>query len=592
MAQEPTGNSEGSLDRFERDLHGEPTTALELPGADTEHPSTSHVKGWRRLFRGNRVVWIVAGVAILSLVGGLLLGRFVVSPSDAAADAAAPEPGLITVPVEFAQLSNDVTIRGDVGFADAVEVKIDTADVGGPAVVTGQVPAVGTVLNPLSVALEVAGRPVIVLPGDLPSYRTLRLGVSGPDVAQLKAALSAVGIDPGSGGNVFDAATSNAVAALYAAVGYPAPASPEGTAEAVRGAQDMVRSAEQSIQAARNALNAAGGGPDPVELKSADNAIVAAQGNVTLAEIAVKDATAALTNAQKALKDAEEQVPPDAEKISAAKIALAAAQSAVPSAQIALVDRQNDLALAKLQREQLFAGRDTSPEQASLDSAYAQYESAVAALDTAREGAMTFLPASEVLYLTQLPRRVDAVNVERGTILQGVAMTVSGAKVELSATAAEADAKLLKVGDKASFALPDGTPHNAVVAAITQGTGSGSGSGSGSGGGGSGAGRWTITFTPDPLTDEQITALQGQNVRVSIPVSSTEGEVLSVPLAALTAGPGGESRVEIVTGDPKQGEDAATVLVTVETGLAAGGYVEVTPVDGELSEGDLVVVGR
>ena len=29
------------------------------------------------------------------------------------------------------------------------------------------------------------GRPVIVLPGDLPVYRTLRVGVSGPDVIQL-----------------------------------------------------------------------------------------------------------------------------------------------------------------------------------------------------------------------------------------------------------------------------------------------------------------------------------------------------------------------------------------------------------------------
>ena len=32
-------------------------------------------------------------------------------------------------------------------------------------------------------------------------------------------------------------------------------------------------------------------------------------------------------------------------------------------------------------------------------------------------------------------------------------------------------------------------------------------------------------------------------------------------------------------------------MVTVETGLAADGYVEVTPTEGELEEGDLVVVG-
>jgi multidrug efflux pump subunit AcrA (membrane-fusion protein) len=79
---------------------------------------------------------------------------------------------------------------------------------------------------------------------------------------------------------------------------------------------------------------------------------------------------------------------------------------------------------------------------------------------------------------------------------------------------------------------------------------------------------------------------------VRIAVGATEGEVLSVPLAALTAGPGGESRIEVVESDPREGKDAETRLVVVETGLAAKGAVEVTPVEGELDEGDLVVVGK
>jgi hypothetical protein len=71
-----------------------------------------------------------------------------------------------------------------------------------------------------------------------------------------------------------------------------------------------------------------------------------------------------------------------------------------------------------------------------------------------------------------------------------------------------------------------------------------------------------------------------------VPVSSTGGEVLAVPLAALTAGPGGEARVELV-----DGEDDDGTLLEVTTGLSADGFVEVTPVDGDLAEGDLVVVG-
>jgi hypothetical protein len=39
-------------------------------------------------------------------------------------------------------------------------------------------------------------------------------------------------------------------------------------------------------------------------------------------------------------------------------------------------------------------------------------------------------------------------------------------------------------------------------------------------------------------------------------------------------------------------EDGSLRTVSVEPGLAAGGLVEVTPIDGELEVGDWVVVGR
>lgn len=62
---------------------------------------------------------------------------------------------------------------------------------------------------------------------------------------------------------------------------------------------------------------------------------------------------------------------------------------------------------------------------------------------------------------------------------------------------------------------------------------------------------------------------------------------MAVPLAALTQGPGGESRVEVLD----EGSDTPR-LVVVETGLAAGGYAEIRPVDGDLKVGDRVVVGQ
>ena len=58
-----------------------------LPGDDApeENIDTSRVSGWRRILRGNRTLWIVALCAVVSLVAGLLVGRFLISPAEAGA---------------------------------------------------------------------------------------------------------------------------------------------------------------------------------------------------------------------------------------------------------------------------------------------------------------------------------------------------------------------------------------------------------------------------------------------------------------------------------------------------------------------------
>lgn len=543
------------FDDLIREPVGEPATddlpsdvEAEVEGEDTAATPSARVQGWKRVFTANRTIWIIAAAAVVSLVAGLLVGRFVISPADAASLDDPPEPGLVTVPVEFGILSNDVTIRGDVGYADAVEVIIDTASLGGPAVVTGAVPEVGSTLSPLSVALAVAGRPVIVLPGELPAYRTLAFGMTGPDVLQFKQAMAAVGIDAGDPAtDVFDTAAAAAVTALYARVGYPSPPAPEGAAEALQGAQDGVRAAQQSISAAKAEVSRASSGPSAVEVRQADNAVASAQR-------ALDSVTAA------------KPLPPDD------------TPAALAQWNAAVGDAQDALALARLQRQQLDAGVDLSAQWAAVDAARQQLADAEVSLQRAREAAMPFLPSGEVLYLTDLPRRVDAVNVARGKILQGAAMVVSGATITVTGGVASADAPLLSVGDTATFDMPDGGTHDATITALVPGADSGA--------------RWTVTLEPAPLTAEQAVQLQGRNVRVTIPVGATAGDVLFVPIAALTAGPGGESRVEVVDGDPREGDRAQTRLVVVSTGLAAGGQVEITALEGSLTEGDLVVVGR
>lgn len=487
-----------------------------------------------------RTLTIVAVTAVVSLGAGLGLSRLVVSPAEAAAAAAPPEAGPISVPVELRELSNDVVLRGDALYEDPLSITIETGDLGGPAVVTGQVPEVGSTIEAGSVVLEVTGRPVILLTGDLPVYRTLRAGVSGPDVVQLKAALAALGINPGDTASAtYDSATAAAVVALYQRVGYPAPGAGEEAAAARTAAAEAVRSAEDQLAAARRELTAAGataGGPERVR----------AQAAVDTAQARLNEVTAAC------------EADPST-----------CVQSEVVAAQGELAGARADLAA-------LDAAPDTSAQQAAVGAAERALADARTALVQAEKDVMTPLPAGEVVYLPATPRRVDDVTVKRGSVLAGTAvMSVSGATLQIAGNVDEGDAALLTEGTPAVVELPGGDE----VAATVQSVG-----GPAPEGAEVPEGRTRVVIVPGELTEEQRAELQGANVRVTIPVGATQGAVLAVPLAALTAGPGGESRVEVVDGD-------TSTLVSVEVGLAADGFAEVTALDGELAEGDRVVVG-
>jgi putative ABC transport system ATP-binding protein len=270
------------------------------------------------------------------------------------------------------------------------------------------------------------------------------------------------------------------VRTLYREAGYTAPVDATA-AETLSAARAAVRDAEQTLTQARKSLAEAGSGPTALERKQADIAV--AQARRTLAE----------------------------------------AKRATPRDAAAVASAREQLTLAKLQRRESLRRPDLSGDRAAVRSAAEQLDAARTQVRTAETATLPYLRASEVLFLASLPRRVDAVNVSRGDVVSGPVMSVSGARIELSGSAADADATLLELGDEAFFELPDGDRHRAEITAIEL---------SDSGG------RATVRFTPDPLSPTQLEQLQGSNVRVQVPVGATEGAVLSVPFAALTAGPG------------------------------------------------------
>jgi hypothetical protein len=469
----------------------------------------------------------VVGIAAVSMGGGFVAASNMSSPADEAARAEPPEAGPVTAPVERRALTNQVVVRGDTVYDGAVEVRVETSGLDTPPIVTGQPPAPGTTLDEAQVVLEITGRPVVVLGGDLPTYRDLAPGSRGPDVAELEVALQRLGIATGAVDDTYDADTSAGVDALFERVGYEPPEPAPEVQQQLDAATAAAAAAEEAVVAAELALDAADDGPPQSVRLAADAAVDAAQR------------------------------------------ALDAANAAGDPIEIANAADQLDI--AKAQRTEQLAPPETSAEQAALAAARQDRDEANAELWDAALAATTPLPAAEVVFISALPRRVDTVAAARGAALSGAAMTVSGATVVVRASLDAADRALVATGMPAKV----GSGESAIDATLGDLVAGENGA-------------TTATVTLDAPTPAQLEAIRGRNVQVTIPIASTSGEVLCVPLAALSAGPGGESRVELV------GDDRATTLVEVTVGLAAEGYAEITPPASgpALTEGAQVVVGR
>lgn len=491
--------------------------------------------------RRRRTMFGVAGAAVVSLAVGLFAGSRLLSPADAADRTDAPEASLITVPVELRTLESNVTTRADASYAGAVDMTIETSGLESPPVVTGLVPEVGANLTEATAVLEVAGRPVIALVGELPMYRSLRPGVSGPDVLQLEQTLERLGYDPGTVDEDYTASTGQAVAELYEAVGYDAPAADMQVSADLEAAEEQARMARDTVRQAEQALEEASTGPSESERVAASNAVEAAERNLAAAEKAG-----------------------DAQAIAAAK---------------------DELEMAQAQQRDLLKDRDTSAQKSALDDARDSLADAEEALATAQAASGTPLPASEVVYLPSLPRRVDEVHVTRGKTVEGAVMSVSGASLVLTAQVDEATRELLKEAMPVTLDLPTGEQAAGTITSIAATKKDAESEGDEGDGEENTPQTYDVVITPAELTPEQTDSLRDSNIKITIPITSTAGDVLAVPVAAVTAGPGGESRVEVQ-------RDGSTELVEVELGLSADGYVEVTPVEGELAAGDSVVVGR
>lgn len=535
----------------------------------------------------------VVGAVVVAAGVGWFFGSQIRSPAEVAADAEPPPASNITVEVVSETLSADVIARGDVVYDEPVQMTLSGSFADQPArlVVTETVEE-GDELAEGALAVEVVGRPVFLLAGEIPMYRDLRPGATGDDVLQLEEALARLGFFSDTPDETWDDGTGTALAAWYESAGYRANGLSDEDEAALRAARDRVRSAEAAVADAESALNDIGGA-DRSTILAAEGEVTAAEDALGLARFdeqsandaaadAVEDAAAALAVAEQELDDAEAADPPqDLDELEAAvadaEEALAAATrnvERVAAEQAALVTQAvTRLEVATATLSELRSGPDTSAMRRQVSTAREELSAAREDLAALESEMGTWLPAGELVFLDRLPVRVDQVSVARGSEISASFLTVTGSVVTLRSAVSESDADLLEVGMEVEVENPeDDSIVPGLISAVADRPGTN----------GVAADRVYVEVEPEEIPE----GIVGQNVRIVIPVSSTGGDVLAVPAAALYSTADGSTRVEVEDGD------GSLRQVTVDTGLAAGGLVEITPLDGDIAEGDLVVVGR
>jgi peptidoglycan hydrolase-like protein with peptidoglycan-binding domain len=497
-------------------------------------------------------------VLILALIGvvaaaavGWVAGSRIKSPAQVAAEAEPPEASLITVPVAKMVIANDVVTRGTVRFDEPESVMTPALATPELSPIVTWVPDTGDELPEGAVLFELAGRPTFALQGDLPLFRTVLPGDRGEDIEQLQTALTRLGFDPGIIDGVYGPETEDAVTAFYESHGYRPLGADEALLEQVEALRDGVDAARDVYNAVYNQRKAA---------IAAQAAVTKAAGTLTVLQDVLDLAEERLATARGGTHP-DTGLPPTSEEMAALEGAVADLQQQVAAAEEAYQEALTEAEIAG-------PPQDIGTERKALDRAREDLAEAQAEIGSP-------VPDGEFLFFKVFPIRVDTVAVGRGDVAGGELMRVSGSRLAIDSSVSIDEADLIEEGDRVTIELGrldieiEGTISTKADRPGTDGVA---------------ADEIYIEILPDEVRAE----LNNTNVKVTIPVAtrSSGGEVLAVPAAALTATGSGDTIVTV------EEEDGSTRTVKVTPGLSApGGMVEIRPTDGELNEGDRVVVG-
>ena len=241
-------------------------------------------------------------------------------------------------------------------------------------------------------------------------------------------------------------------------------------------------------------------------------------------------------------------------------------------AQLDVRSAEDRLAAAQQTLADLLAEPDTTDAVRVVESARGELRDATEDLAELEATTGVWLPAGELIFLKRLPVRVDLLTAERGSTVSGSFMTVTGSELAVRGSVSERDVD--RVSEGMPIRIEDRSleePATGTIRLLDRRAGTR----------GVAPDRHYVEIVAQGIPDH----LVGRNIKIVIPVGGTEGPVLVVPNAALSATASGLTRVEV------EQPDGTTRFVSVEPGLSTGGRAEVAPVGGELMVGDLVVVG-
>lgn len=492
-----------------------------------------------------QILLIFLAVMSMATAGTLYAGQSIQSPAEAAARTAPPAASPILVPVEERTLATEIVTRGTARYGLPVSISIVPSNLKANAGIIARLPTRNTFLNEGDLLLTASGRPVFILLGEIPVFRDLAPETEGDDVLQLEHALARLGYDPGEIDGRYDDKTGAAVADWYRAAGWQIFGRTSDQVAAIRNLEQAVVQAEHEKLAADEAV-----------------ALAILAVNADKAEAVRASKAAAVEVGEKSAAWNRIQSDPNASETdkASAVAALGLAQSAQEATELAgsvAVQAAEDAHRATVRRAEL-ANEMVSRLQAELERE--------------RRKSSVQVPADEIVFVPSLPVRIDEVAVSVGDEALGPVLTVTNNQLAVDSSLQRAEAALVKPGMKVAISEPDlGLEATGVVARVASTPGT------------DGVDGFHVYF--ETLVDATPQSLEGFSLRLTIPVESTEESAIVVPVNALTLTGDGNSIVEVTNGV----DQLQTVIV--EPGLSAKGYVQVKPLNGTLTAGQLVLIG-